>query len=150
MAKLLDHVCILVEDINQAIDHFRGILGAVAPGVLDQELAVTEHHSGEDRFLSTVFVASGDGCSIQLLQPVNPESPLYRRLERRGEHIHHLGFTSPNLEETVQSLQDEGITLHPGGGHLITDATNPHIRWTWISPTYAHGALIEVMDTSNS
>jgi len=144
MAKSLDHVCILVKDIDQAIERYRTILSVAAPKVLEQKIEKEESYAGKDRFLSAVFIASGDGCNIQLLQPLNPESPLYKRLERQGEHIHHLAFTSSHLEETVQRLKEKGVSLH--SDQLVSDVENPTIRWTWILPSFAHGALIEVMD----
>jgi catechol 2,3-dioxygenase-like lactoylglutathione lyase family enzyme len=144
MAKSLDHVCILVKDVDQAIERYRTILSVVAPKVLEQPIEKQESYAGKDRFLSAVFIASGEGCNIQLLQPLNPESPLYKRLERHGEHIHHLAFTSSHLEETAQSLNEQGVSLH--SDQLVSDVDNPTIRWTWILPSYAHGALIEVMD----
>lgn len=146
MAKSLDHVCILVKDIDEAIKHYASILSVVGPEALEQGIERTEAYAGEDRYLTVVFVAPGDGCNIQLLQPLNPESPLYKRLERHGEHIHHLAFTSPHLEETVQSLKGKDVSLHLGGDQLFYDINNPKTRWTWILPQYAHGALIEVMD----
>jgi methylmalonyl-CoA/ethylmalonyl-CoA epimerase len=144
MAKSLDHVCILVRDINAAIEHYSNILSVTAPEALDRKIEVQESYAGEDKYLTMVFVVPGDGCNIQLLQPLNPESPLYKRLERYGEHIHHLAFTSPHLEETVKGLRGKGVSLH--GDELFYDVNNPSPRWTWILPKYAHGALIEVMD----
>ncbi len=144
MAKLLDHVCILVNDIDEAIQRYTNIIGVVAPEVLKQKVEKRESYAGGDRYLTVVFTALGDGCNIQLIQPINPESSLYKRLERHGEHIHHLGFTSPHLEDTVQSLKEKGVSLR--GDKLVTSVENPAARWTWILPQYAHGALIEVMD----
>ncbi len=144
MAKSLDHVCILVRDINAAIEHYSNILSVTAPEALDREIEIQESYAGEDRYLTTVFVVPGDGCNIQLLQPLNPESPLHKRLEQHGEHIHHLAFTSSHLEETVKGLRERGVSLH--GDELFYDVNNPSPRWTWILPGYAHGALIEVMD----
>jgi methylmalonyl-CoA/ethylmalonyl-CoA epimerase len=145
MAKSLDHVCILVKDIDQAMERYGKILSVMAPEALDKRVEKHEQHAGKDRYLTAVFVAPGDGCNIQLLQPLDPESPLYKRLERHGEHIHHLAFTSPHLEETVERLKDNGVSLF--SDKLVNDGeTPPSTRWTWIVPHYAHGALIEVMD----
>ncbi len=145
MTKSLDHVCILVKDIDQAIERYRNILSAVAPEMLEQKVEKAEAHAGQDRYLSAVLVSPGDGCNIQLLQPLNRESPLYKRLERHGEHIHHMGFASSHLEEAVQGLKEKGVSLHRQG-ELFFDVKNPRTRWTWILPGYACGALIEVMD----
>jgi methylmalonyl-CoA/ethylmalonyl-CoA epimerase len=144
MGKSLDHVCILVKDIDQAIERYTTILSVTAPQVLEQKVEKQESFAGQDRYLSAFFRPLGDGCNIQLLQPLNPESPLYKRLERHGEHIHHLAFTSPHLEETAQLLKEKGVSLH--SDQLVFDPDKPDMRWTWILPGYAHGALIEVMD----
>ena len=144
MAKSLDHVCILVKDIDQAIERYTTILSVTAPKVLEQKVEKQESFAGQDRYLSAFFRPLGDGCNIQLLQPLNPESPLAKRLERHGEHIHHLAFTSPHLEETAQLLKEKGVSLH--SDQLVYDPDQPDLKWTWILPGYAHGALIEVMD----
>lgn len=147
MGKSLDHVCILVKDIHQAIGHYASMLGVLAPEAVERRTEVTESYAGQDRYLTVVFAAHGDGCNIQLLQPLNPESPLFKRLERYGEHIHHLAFTSPHLDKTVEQLKVKGVSLFQDGKQLITDVEHPGSRrWTWILPQYAHGALIEVMD----
>ena len=144
MAKLLDHVCILVNDIDDAIERYKNIIGVTAPEVAEKKLEKQEQFAGKDRYATVVFRAGGEGCNIQLLQPLNPDSPLYKRLEKHGEHIHHLGFTSSRLEETVQQLKERGVSL--SSEELVVNVENPTTRWTWILPKYAHGALIEVMD----
>jgi methylmalonyl-CoA/ethylmalonyl-CoA epimerase len=144
MAKSLDHVCILVKDIDQAIEHYKKILSACAPEVANQKVKKYEAFARKDKYMSTLFVAGGDGCNIQLMQPLNPDSPLYKRLEKHGEHIHHLAFTSSQLEDTLKTLQKKGVTLH--SSELTYDINRPSLRWNWIMPQYAHGALIEVMD----
>jgi len=144
MTKSLDHVCLLVKDIDQAIEHYKNIFSVVAPEVLEQKVEKGESYAGEDKYLNALFIAPGDGCNIQLIQPLNPESPLYKRLEKHGEHVHHLAVTSPHLEETVQSLKEKGVSIK--GDQLFWDVNNPTRRWTWIMPGYAHGTLIEVMD----
>ena len=144
MAKSLDHVCILVNDIDQAIEHYRNILSETAPEVLEQRIEKYEHQAGKDRYVFTYLVAPGDGCNIQLLQPLNSESALYKRLQKYGEHIHHLAFTSTNLENTFQRLKEKGVSFH--SDQFVSRADDPTSRWAWIVPGYAHGALIELMD----
>jgi 4-hydroxyphenylpyruvate dioxygenase-like putative hemolysin len=134
----------LGRDIDQAIQHYRNILSACSPEVANQKIEKYEAFAGKDKYLSAVFTAGGEGCNVQLLQPLDPKSPLYRRLEKHGEHIHHIAFSSSRLEDTLKGLKAEGVTLH--SSELIFDVNNPSLRWNWILPQYAHGALIEVMD----
>jgi len=107
-------------------------------------VAKQESFEGKDRYTTAHFIAVGDACDIQLLQPLDPESPLYKRLEQRGEGMHHIAFASSHLEDTFQQLKEKGVSLH--GDEFIWDVDNPSIRWVWILPRYAHGVMIEVMD----
>jgi methylmalonyl-CoA/ethylmalonyl-CoA epimerase len=142
--KRLAHICILVKDIDKAIDHYSQILGAAAPSLLEQGVARKECFAGKDRYVQAFFNAPGIGCDIQLLQPLDPESPLYRRLEKHGEGVHHIAFASNSLANTFQQLKKNGVSLQ--SDQFFFDTSNPQTRWTWISPPYAHGVLIEVMD----
>ncbi|MBI5966949.1 MAG: VOC family protein [Deltaproteobacteria bacterium] len=112
----LAHICILVRDIDQAIEHYTNILGAVCPLLLKEGVAKEER----------------------------PESPLFKRLEKHGEGLHHIAFASTQLEDTFQQMKKKGVSLH--GDQFIFDANAPDTRWVWIMPQYAHGVLIEVMD----
>lgn len=140
----LAHICILVRDIDQAIDHYRNILAAASPQLLEEEVTKEECFAGEDRYVTAFFRAVGSACDIQLLQPLVPESPLFKRLEKHGEGLHHIAFASSHLDDTFRQLKEKGVSLH--GDQFIFDANAPNTRWVWISPQYAHGVLIEVMD----
>jgi methylmalonyl-CoA/ethylmalonyl-CoA epimerase len=140
----LAHICILVRDIDQAIEHYTNILGAVSPQLLKEKVTKEERFAGKDRYVTAFFRAAGSGCDIQLLQPLDPQSPLYKRLEKHGEGLHHIAFASSHLEDTFQQLKKKEVSLH--GDRFIFDANAPDTRWVWIMPQYAHGVLIEVMD----
>jgi methylmalonyl-CoA/ethylmalonyl-CoA epimerase len=140
----LAHICILVRDIDQAIEHYTRILGVVSPSLLNQKIVQEECFAGKDHYRTTFFRAPGVGCDIQLLQPLDPGSPLFNRLEKQGEGLHHIAFASTHLEDTFQRLKQKEVTLH--GDQFNYDVNNPDSRWVWITPQYAHGVLIEVMD----
>ena len=56
------------------------------------------------------FVNPG-GCEIQLLCPLNEDGPLGKRLAKRGEGVHHICFTTPDLEGSVDRLAEAGVEL---------------------------------------
>jgi methylmalonyl-CoA epimerase len=141
----LAHICILVKDIDQAIEHYTNILGAADPELLERKIAKQECYAGKDRYVTAFFPALGDACDIQLMQPLDPASPLSKRLEQHGEGVHHICFTSSHLEDTFQQLKEKGVSLH--GDQFVVDVENPTLRWAWILPGYAHGVLIEVLDS---
>jgi len=140
----LAHICILVRDIDKAMEHYTRILSCVAPRMLKRKIAKQESYAGRDRYLTAFFPAAGEACEIQLLQPLDSESPLYKRLEQHGEGIHHICFSSSQLGDTFKELKEQGVSLH--GDQFIADINNPALRWFWILPRYTHGVLIEVID----
>jgi methylmalonyl-CoA/ethylmalonyl-CoA epimerase len=140
----LAHICILVKDIDQAIKHYQNIFGAVSPQFLKEEVTKKECFAGEDRYVTAFFNGPGDDCDIQLLQPLEPGSPLFKRLEMHGEGLHHIAFASSRLEDTFQQLKQKEVSLQ--GDQFFFDVNAPSGRWAWITPRYAHGVLIEVMD----
>ncbi len=147
-SQRLAHICILVKDIERAIEHYSKIIGALSPALLKEKVNKVERLAGKDRYATAFFYAPRNGCDIQLLQPLDPESPLFKRLEKHGEGLHHIVFASSHLEDTFQQLKEKGVTLH--GDQFFFDADAPEVRWAWISPQYAHGVLIEVMDEYKS
>ena len=140
----LAHICILVRDIDRAIAHYSNILGAATPGQFTEKPEKKSCLAGEDSYVTAFFHAAGNGCDIQLLQPLDPKSPLFKRLEKHGEGLHHIAFASSNLVDTFERLQNNGVAMQ--SDQFFFDENTPDTRWAWIKPQYAQGVLIEVMD----
>ncbi len=47
----LGHICILVKDIDRAIEHYANILGAVSPQLLKEKVTKEERVAGKDRYV---------------------------------------------------------------------------------------------------
>src|SRR4249919_145851 len=82
MPKRIDHVAIIVRDIEQALVFYRDTLGIV-PGVIKE--VPTEQ-------VRIAFLPMGGpgGSEIELIQPTTPDSSLAKYLEKRGEGLHHI------------------------------------------------------------
>jgi methylmalonyl-CoA/ethylmalonyl-CoA epimerase len=135
------HVCLLVEDLEQSVKDYSKILSALDP----QQLKVAPIYFYDagveaERFDVATFVSAG--CEIQLMQPKTPDTPLYRRLQKRGEHVHHICFTSPSVEKTALKLEEAGVGIVPQG--IVFDPQREWSRWTFVDPQQSHGVLIEV------
>ncbi|MDD4860265.1 MAG: VOC family protein [Dehalococcoidales bacterium] len=138
------HVCILVKDIDAAIDHYTHILKALAPQMLKGKIAKMPSRMDDIDYLTAFFPAIGEACDIQLLQPVGTDSVLAQRLAEHGEGVHHIAFTTGHLPDTFTELKEQGVRLH--GDNFLKDGSNPKLQIVWVHPKYAHGVLIEVMD----
>jgi methylmalonyl-CoA/ethylmalonyl-CoA epimerase len=135
------HVCLLVRDLDQAIEDWRRILAELDPAQLELPIVRYDRfEAGGDVMSWATFVNPG-GCEIQLLCPLN-DGPLGRRLARHGEGVHHLCFTAPDLPEAVKRLAAGGVELT--SPDLAQDPQLPWQHWTFVSPTTSHGVLVEV------
>ena len=141
------HVCLIVFDINKAIEDYRQILSTVDPQQVAEPIVFYEDFGvGEERLAFATFVSSN--CEIQLMQPKTPGTPLYKRLQQLGEHVHHLCFTSSSVEEIVAELRATEIGIVRQG--ISNDPQLPWQRWTFIQPSKTHGVLIELANNYRS
>lgn len=137
----LAHICLLVNDLDQAVADWTRILGVLDPEqVREPVVRYDDFEGGEDRMRWVTFVAN-HGAEIQLVEPA-PDTPLGRRLAKRGEHVHHICFTTDDVPSAARRLADAGLEVDVD--NLYSDPGLPWQRWTWILPSSAHGVLVEV------
>jgi methylmalonyl-CoA/ethylmalonyl-CoA epimerase len=103
----LDHVGIACRDLAAKVAFYESVFGLTvvsmetneAQGVKEAMLAVT---AGEP----------GPGVSyLQLLEPLGPDTPVGKFIERRGEGVHHVGYGVVDIEAAMARVQAAGITL---------------------------------------
>ncbi|WP_140485592.1 methylmalonyl-CoA epimerase [Flavobacterium sp. GSA192] len=98
--KKIDHVGIAVKDIDVSNALFEKLLG-VSPYKLEEV---------ESEGVLTSFFKT-DANKIELLAATNPESPIAKFLEKKGEGIHHIAFEVENIQEEVERLKSEGFVV---------------------------------------
>ena len=93
----------------------------------------------ESEGVSTSFFMMGDS-KIELLEATNPDSPIAKFIEKKGEGIHHIAFEVEDIHAEMKRLQNEGFTLlsaEPKKG-----ADNKLI--CFLHPKGTNGVLIEL------
>ncbi len=136
MIKLLnlDHVGIAVRDLDHALDEYREKYG-ITP--LYRETIASQG-------VEEAMIPLG-GSFIQLLQPLGPETPVGRFLDRKGEGVHHIGWAVANLDEALEHLKAQGARLvdteprRGGGGNRIA----------FVHPRDLAGTLIELVEATD-
>jgi len=139
MPKLkFDHVSFLVRSLDQAVRDYQEILQVLDP---DQAEEIVWGEGEEQGYkLRWATFVNPIGASLQFFESENPAD--LRLLEKYGERVHHLAFTSSEIEKTVEDLGGAGIPLT--SKELTHPANMPWLKWTFIPPKKAHGVLIEV------
>ena len=60
--------------------------------------------------MKTAFFKIGD-TKIELLESTEPDGPIGKFIEKRGEGIHHIAFAANNLKESLNELKEKNISL---------------------------------------
>ena len=136
------HLLSSSSDLDQAIADWRTILGELDPAQLEEPVVrVDRWEAGGDVMSSATFV-NPDGCEIQLLCPLN-DGPLGTRLAKRGEDVHHICFTTPDLPG-AGGTAGRGRRRADEHGALTATRRCPWQYWTFISPELEPRPLVEL------
>ena len=60
---------------------------------------------------TTGLAASGGASYVQLLEPLGPDTPVGKFLERRGEGMHHVGYAVADVTAALAEIGGQGVRL---------------------------------------
>jgi methylmalonyl-CoA/ethylmalonyl-CoA epimerase len=107
------HVGLVVRDMKKAIERLTTLgIGPFTPRILPAD--ARETYRGKPFIPSqrvSIQITRIGNMELELIQPINGESPHQEFLDQKGEGIQHLGFTVNNLEEDVKRLTHEGCEI---------------------------------------
>lgn len=125
----LEHIGIAVKSLGISDELFTKLLGKES----------YKKESVEREGVVTSFYQTGES-KIELLEASNPESPISKFIDKRGEGIHHLAFGVENILEEIERLKKEGfqfISEEPKEG-----ADNKLV--VFLHPKSTNGVLVEL------
>jgi len=82
------------------------------------------------------------GASIELLEPIGPDSPIRRFLANRGEGIQQLAIRVPDIQGTIERLEEQGVRMIDR--EPIPGAAGTMIAF--IHPSCTGGVLVELVE----
>jgi methylmalonyl-CoA epimerase len=126
----IDHLGIAVKSLAEARKFYEALgMRVVAEEVVEHEkVRVAMLPVGESR--------------IELLEATGEDSPIARFIAKRGEGLHHIALSVPDLSATVEQLKKRGTRLISdeikvgAGGHL----------YVFVHPSSAGGVLLELCE----
>ncbi len=97
------HIAIAVRNLDEAEQLYKDILG----------LKVVHREEVTEQGVRTVMLQppSGQDIFIELLEPIDENSPVSKFLEKRGEGIHHICFHVDDIESTLKKLKNKKVRL---------------------------------------
>ena len=129
--KQIDHIGIAVKSLDQAGRFYTDVLG----------LPTQETETVEDQKVTVAFIPIADS-EVELLESTEPDGPVARYIESKGEGIQHIAYRVENLDEALAELKEKGVRLidqepRKGAGGA---------RIAFIHPKETNGVLVELCE----
>ena len=125
----LDHVAILVSDLDAAIRLYRDVYGL--------QLAEVEEVPSEQ--VRVAIFGHGAG-RIELVSPAGPDSPMAKTIAKRGEGLHHICLEVPDILGAMAALR-------AGGAPLLDEVPRAGAggaKVAFVHPKGSRGVLVEL------
>lgn len=130
----IEHIGIAVNSLAEAIPYYERILGTACYAI--EEVA--------DQRVKTAFFKVGQ-TKIELLESTDPEGPVGKFIEKKGEGIHHIAFAVNGLEQALEEVKVGGIRLIDEKPRM--GAEGLHIAF--LHPKSTFGVLTELCEDKN-
>jgi methylmalonyl-CoA epimerase len=133
MFARVDHIGVAVEDLDAAIALHEEAYG----------MAVAHREVVEEQGVEAVLLDVGEN-HVELLRPLDGESPVGRFLSKRGPGLHHVAYQVADVQATLDTLRDRGL-------RLIDEAPRTGIRGSrvaFLHPESSGGVLTEIVQPS--
>lgn len=127
----VDHIGIAVSNLEESIKFYEEVLGLKLHGT---EVV-------EEQKVKVAFLPVGD-TEVELLEATQPDSPIAKFIEAKGQGVQHIAFRVENIEAALEEMKAKGIRLidekprYGAGGARIA----------FLHPKSTNGVLIELCE----
>lgn len=131
MFKKIDHIGVAVNNLEESLHIFKGLLGMKCSG--EEEV--------KEQNVKVAFLPIGES-EIELLESTSPDGNIAKYIEKKGEGIHHIAFEVEDLDVMLKKLQEKGVRLidkeprYGAGGSRIA----------FLHPKSTNGILVELCE----
>jgi methylmalonyl-CoA/ethylmalonyl-CoA epimerase len=130
----IEHIGIAVKNLEETIKYYEDVMGLKCYGIEEVK----------DQKVKTAFFMVGQ-TKIELLESTDPEGPIGKFIEKKGEGMHHIAFAVKDLEDNLKKVEKKGIRLidqQPRKGAEGLDIAFLH-------PKSTYGVLTELCENKN-
>ena len=96
----IEHIGIAVNSIEESIKYYENILGLKCYAVEEVK----------EQKVKTAFFMIGQ-TKIELLESTDPDGPIGKFIEKKGEGVHHLAFAVNGIENAIAEAEEKGVQL---------------------------------------
>ena len=129
--KRIDHIAILVDDMEKTLGFWSQALGMEVSDILDVPAEAAQ----------IAFLPTG-GSEIELVRPTTDDSGLAKYLEKRGPGMHHVCLEVDDIAGMLRQLEGQGIQLINDEPRTAADGR----KYAFIHPKSTNGVLVELYE----
>src|SRR5579883_3528570 len=133
MPRRIDHVAIIVRNIEQALTFYRDTLG-ITPGEIRDV-------PSEQVRIAFLPMGGPGGSEIELIEPTMPGSSLTKFLEKHGEGLHHICLEVDDIDAALQEMKDKGAPVLDEQPRVAAEG-----RAIFLHPRGTNGVLLELIE----
>lgn len=131
----IEHIGIAVKSLETAIPFYEEMLGLKCYAV--EEVA--------EQKVKTAFFKVGQ-TKIELLESTDPEGPIGKFIENKGEGVHHMAFaTEDGLQKSLDEIGSKGVRLIDKEPRKGAEGLNI----AFLHPKSTIGVLMELCENPN-
>ena len=137
MPERIDHIAIIVRNIEQALVFYRDTLG-----IMPSEVKEVPTEQVRIAFLP---MGGPGGSEIELIEPTTADSSLAKFLEKRGEGLHHICLEVENIDAALLEMQEKGVPVLDKRPRVAAEG-----RAIFLHPKGTNGVLLELLERGSS
>lgn len=96
----IEHIGIAVKNLEESIKFYEDVLGFKCYGIEEVK----------DQKVKTAFFMVGQ-TKIELLESTDPEGPIGKFIEKKGEGMHHMAFAVEDIENALKEVESKDVRL---------------------------------------
>lgn len=96
----IEHIGVAVNSLEESIPYYENVLGLKCYAIEEVK----------DQKVKTAFFQVGQ-TKIELLESTDPEGPIGKFIEKKGQGIHHLAFAVDGIENALAEAEAKGVQL---------------------------------------
>jgi methylmalonyl-CoA epimerase len=135
--KRIDHVAIVVRDLEASLRFYRDTLGVAPSRVVE--------FPREGVKIAFLPLGGPQGSEIELLEPTDPAGGVARFLEKRGEGLHHLCLEVEDIEAALAELTAAGAAVLDASPRPTAEG-----RGVFLHPKGTGGVLLELVQRAEA
>ena len=127
----IEHIGIAVTNLAASVAFYEQVFGLKCYNI--EEVP--------DQKVRTAFFRIGQ-TKIELLESTDPEGPIAKFIEKKGEGIHHIAFAVENIDDKLRQADKKGVRLIDANPRKGAEGLNI----AFLRPKSTGGVLIELCE----